>query len=483
VTKWHALPKTDPKTPKLKRINHVPAGTHCFFVRLWIDLSAFLEPTMAFPRPTRRVYIETYGCQMNVADSELVGGILDRGGYAVTADIADADLVLLNTCAIRENAEQRLHGRLGHIRGEKKRRPEIVVGVLGCMAERLRARFLDEEGLVDIVVGPDEYRRLPHLVEKAFAGEKGIAVRLSRAEDYDNIAPLRSDGVTAWIPVVRGCDKFCTFCVVPFTRGRERSRSLESIVREARELALHGFKEVTLLGQNVNSYRDGESDFADLIRRVAAVDLSLRVRFTTSHPTDMSDKLIETIARTGNICNSIHLPVQSGSDRILELMNRTYTVDHYLRLVGKIRSGIPGVSLSTDVISGFPGETLEEHRMTMQLMEAVQYDGAYTFKYSARANTRAWEMVDDVLEEEKGRRVSEITKLQHAISLRRNREMIGSVQRLLVEGPSKRSAEQYMGRTDSNKIVVFPRNGERPGQYVDVRIERVTSATLLGARA
>ncbi len=419
---------------------------------------------------------------MNLADSELVGGILDSHGYTVTREIADADIVLLNTCAIRNNAEQRIHGRLGYIRGFKKRKPEIVVGILGCMGERLRARFLDQ-ALVDIVIGPDEYRRLPLLVERAFAGEKGIAVRLSRVEDYDDITPLRIDGITAWISVMRGCDKFCTFCVVPFTRGRERSRQLGSIVREVETLAARGFKEVTLLGQNVNSYHDGEYDFADLMRHVARVDRSLRVRFTTSHPQDVSQKLLETVAEEENLCRHIHLPVQSGSDRILGLMNRTYSVDHYLQLVDRIRRTIPGVSVSTDIISGFPTEAQHDHQLTIQLLREVRFDGAYTFKYSPRQGTRAWEFPDDVPEDEKGSRVSEITGLQHEISLAVNGSLVGTLQRILVEGPSKKSDQEYMGRTDTNKTVVFPRMDEPSGAYVDILIERVNSATLFGRRA
>jgi tRNA-2-methylthio-N6-dimethylallyladenosine synthase len=331
-------------------------------------------------------------------------------------------------------------------------------------------------------VGPDEYRKLPTLIDGAFEGEKGIAVRLSRVENYEDIAPLRADGVTAWISVMRGCDKFCTFCVVPFTRGRERSRSLESVIREVGDLAAKEYREVTLLGQNVNSYRDGDRDFADLVRSVAAVDRAVRVRFMTSHPQDMSDRLIETITTTGNVCNSIHLPVQSASDRVLERMNRSYTIAHYLRLVEKIRLAIPGVSLTTDTISGFPGETLPEHEATVALMKEVRYDGAFTFKYSPRENTKAWEMVDDVPDEEKGRRVTEITEVQRGISLAINQGKVGSVERVLVEAPSKKSAEAFSGRTDTNKTVVFPWNGERRGEYVDVRIDRVNAATLFGTR-
>jgi tRNA-2-methylthio-N6-dimethylallyladenosine synthase len=429
---------------------------------------------------SRKVYIETYGCQMNVADSEVVGGILSMEGYSFTKEIANADVILVNTCAIRDNAEQRIYGRLGLFNRHKREKSGVVIGILGCMAERLRTRLIEEDRVVDIVVGPDEYRRLPALLDQAFGGEKGIAVKLSRVENYEDIVPLRTDGVSAWLSVMRGCDKFCTFCVVPFTRGRERSRSLSSIVDEVSQLVDRGFREVTLLGQNVNSYRDDESDFADLMRAVAAVDSSLRVRFTTSHPQDMSDKLIETIARHDNICNYIHLPVQSGSERILHRMNRTYTVEQYLGLVKRIRAAIPGVSLTTDIISGFPGETLDDHRMTIDLVKEVRYDGAYTFKYSPREKTKAWEMPDDVPDREKGRRVSEVTQLQHDISHEINRTLIGRVERILVEGPSRKSEAEWTGRTDTNRVVVFPKGEARPGEYISVLITRATSATLFG---
>ena len=429
----------------------------------------------------RRVYIETYGCQMNVADSEVVGGILSTRGYALTADIAGADVVLVNTCAIRDNAEQRIYGRLGLFSTYKRLNPGILIGVLGCMAERLRSNLLDED-LVDLVVGPDEYRKLPALMDGAFAGGKGIAVRLSRVENYDDITPLRTDGVCAWLSVMRGCDKFCTFCVVPFTRGRERSRPLDNIVREVGDLSRRGFREITLLGQNVNSFRDGTRDFAELMRRIAEVDRSVRIRFTTSHPQDMSDRLIDAVAGEPNICKSVHLPVQSGSDRILGLMNRTYTVDHYLRLVDRIRSAIPGVALSTDVISGFPSESEAEHRMTLDLVRQVRFDGAFTFKYSPREQTKAWDMTDDVPEDEKGRRVWEITELQHAIALEQNRNLIGGTERILVEGPSRKSPHEFTGRSDTNRTVVFPHTDEQPGDLADVRITRANSATLFGVR-
>jgi len=441
------------------------------------------EPSTPRPLSPRRVYIETYGCQMNVADSEVVGGILREQGYTFTPDIAEADVVLVNTCAVRENAEQRIYGRLGLFSSYKRRNPGLIVGILGCMAERLRTRFMEEEGrVVDLVVGPDEYRKLPELVERAMEGEKGIAVRLSRVENYDDIVPLRTDGISAWVSVMRGCDKFCSFCVVPFTRGRERSRPLKSVVEEVAGLAARGFKEITLLGQNVNSYLDEAYDFADLMEAVARVDRTVRIRFTTSHPQDMSDRLIAAIAGNSNICKYIHLPVQSGSNRILDLMNRTYTVEHYLHLVEKIRKAMPGASLTTDIISGFPTETPEEHQMTVDLVKEVRYDGAYTFKYSARANTKAWDMQETVSDEEKGRRVFEISELQHEISLELNKKLVGTTERVLVEGPSRKSPEELTGRTDTNKSVVFSKGAEQVGEYVDVRIERANSATLFGTR-
>jgi tRNA-2-methylthio-N6-dimethylallyladenosine synthase len=418
---------------------------------------------------------------MNVSDSEVVGGILSTRGYALTRDIGEADVVLVNTCAIRENAEQRIYGRLGLFSTYKRQNPGMLVGILGCMAERLRSNLMADD-LVDLVVGPDEYRKLPGLMDRAFSGEKGIAVRLSRVENYDDIPPVRTDGVCAWLSVMRGCDKFCTFCVVPFTRGRERSRSMESIVAEVRDLSSRGFREITLLGQNVNSFRDGSCDFAELMKKVAAVDRSMRIRFTTSHPQDMSEQLIEAIAGEANICKYVHLPVQSGSDRILALMNRTYTVDHYRRLLHRIRKTIPEVALSTDVISGFPTESETDHRMTVDLIKEMHFDGAFTFKYSPREQTKAWDMEDDVPEEEKGRRVWEITELQHAIALEQNREMVGTTQCVLVEGPSRKSPHEYTGRTDTNKTVIFPHTDEQPGEFADVRIDRANSATLFGAR-
>lgn len=427
------------------------------------------------------VYIETYGCQMNVADSELVMGILQNKGYQLTTEANDANIILLNTCSVRDNAEQRIYGRLGNLKKYKDQNPQTVIGILGCMAERLREDLVESKKMVDLVVGPDEYRRLPELIDTAFTGEKGIGVKLSRTETYDDIIPFREDGLSAWISVMRGCDKFCTFCVVPFTRGRERSRNLESVIDEIKQLSERGFREVTLLGQNVNSYNDNGRDFADLLSAAASVDRLIRVRFTTSHPQDLSDKLLYTIAEHPNLCNYIHLPVQSGSDRILKLMNRTYTVEHYLNLIEKARKIIPGVSFSTDIISGFPTETYEDHIMTLDVMQKVQYDGAYMFKYSPREGTKAYKMEDDVTEETKAKRLNDIIDLQQSISYEINQKMIGKDEVVLVEGNSKKSDQFMAGRTDTNKVVIFPANDEiKTGDYVKVKINRATSATLFG---
>lgn len=427
------------------------------------------------------VYIETYGCQMNVADTELVMGILKNKGYELTEELNNANVILLNTCSVRDNAEQRIYGRLGNLKRYKDKNPEMVIGILGCMAERLRKDLVESKKVVDLVVGPDEYRRLPEFIDTAFSGEKGIGVKLSRTETYDDIIPYREDGLSAWISVMRGCDKFCTFCVVPFTRGRERSRNLESVVEEIGQLSRRGFREVTLLGQNVNSYNDEGRDFADLLAAAASVDRSIRVRFTTSHPQDLSDKLLYTIAEHPNLCNYIHLPVQSGSDRILKEMNRTYTVDHYLKLIEKARKIIPGVSFSTDIISGFPTETYEDHLGTLDVMEKVRYDGAYMFKYSPREGTKAFRMNDDVPEEIKAKRLNEIIDLQQRISYEINQNLVGTEEVVLVEGTSKKSDQFLAGRTDTNKVVIFPLNDEiKKGDYVKVKINRATSATLFG---
>ena len=428
-----------------------------------------------------KVFIETYGCQMNIADTEIVSGILQNNGYTIAGREEDADVILLNTCSIRENAEQRIYGRLGNLKVLKNRKPGLVLGILGCMAERLKKDLIEDKKVVDIVVGPDEYRRIPEFIDSAFTGSKGIGVRLSRTETYDDIIPYREDGLQAWLSVMRGCDKFCSFCVVPFTRGRERSRSLVSIVDEVKSLSDRGFKEITLLGQNVNSYMDNQWDFADLLSASAAVNPLLRIRFTTSHPQDLSDKLLYTIAEYPNICSYIHLPVQSGSDRILELMNRTYTIDHYLNLIEKARNIIPNVSFSTDIISGFPTETIEDHLATIDIMQTVRYDGAYMFKYSPREGTKSFKMGDDVPEEVKSKRLQEIIDVQQRVSLEKNNELIGKNEVVLIEGFSKKSDDYFAGRTDSNKVVIIPASEQiKPGDYVTVKINRATSATLFG---
>jgi tRNA-2-methylthio-N6-dimethylallyladenosine synthase len=431
----------------------------------------------------QKVYIETYGCQMNEADTEVVLKIMRDAGFDRTDKLTLADVLLVNTCAVRENAEQRIIGRLGDFNHHKKIYPDVVVGVLGCMAERVRKDLLESGDFIDLVVGPDEYRRLPTLIESAQQGEKGIAVKLSRVENYDDIVPLRTDGLSAWISIMRGCDKFCSFCVVPFTRGRERSRALANILKEVEDILKRGFKEITLLGQNVNSYNDGKYDFSELLLQVADVDKNIRVRFITSHPQDISDKLIDAISSRKNICNYIHLPVQSGSDRILELMNRNYTAAHYLNLIHKIKKTIPGVSLSTDIIVGFPTETEDDHKMTLELIRKVEFDGAFTFNYSPRENTKAWNMSDSVPEEEKLHRLSEIIDLQRSISLQQNKAMLGQIVEVLVEGPSRKSSSDFCGRTDTNKMVIFPKNGDTVGDYINIRIERANSATLFGAQA
>jgi tRNA-2-methylthio-N6-dimethylallyladenosine synthase len=415
---------------------------------------------------------------MNFADTEIVNGILREQGYELSTDVESADAIFMNTCAIRDNAEQRIYGRLSNFEHLKKKNPHLVIGILGCMAERLRSNLLEKNSAVDIVCGPDEYRKLPALIDTAFEGEKGIRTQLSRVETYDDIVPLRTEGISAWVAVMRGCDKFCTFCVVPFTRGRERSRPLEGVVREVRDLAARGFREVTLLGQNVNSYIDEGRDFADLLEAVAVIDPALRVRYTTSHPQDMSDRLIEAMVRHENICNYIHLPFQSGSDPILEAMNRTYTREHYLGLVRKIRAALPDVALSTDIIAGFPGESEDDHKLTLSLLEEVRFDGAFMFKYSPRENTRAWKLGDTVPDEVKGRRLEEIIDLQRRISYDINREQVGRVETILLEGPSKRSDEEWMGRTGTNKTVIVPRGDFAAGETLRVRIHSATSATL-----
>lgn len=443
----------------------------------------------------RKLYIESYGCQMNFSDSEIVASILMEKGFETTRDYKEADVVFINTCSIRENAEQRVRNRLKEFESAKAKNPGMVVGVLGCMAERLKSKFLEEEKLVDVVVGPDAYRDLPNLIEQADDGGRAVNVLLSREETYADINPVRlnSNGISAFISIMRGCDNMCSFCVVPFTRGRERSRDPESIVKEAQDLYDAGYKEVTLLGQNVDSYKfkpQGEEgalnqeavNFAQLLEMVAQVNPELRVRFSTSHPKDITDEVLYTMSRYENICKYIHLPVQSGNSRVLELMNRTYDREWYKERVDAIRRIIPECGISTDVITGFCSETEEEHQDTLSMMEYVKYDFAYMFAYSERPGTLAAKRYqDDVPEEVKKRRLTEVVNLQRSHSLYRIEQFVGKVHKVLIEGFSKRSDQDYCGRNDQNTMVVFPVDERyKVGDYVNVLGESCTSATLIG---
>ncbi|MAD50007.1 MAG: tRNA (N6-isopentenyl adenosine(37)-C2)-methylthiotransferase MiaB [Flavobacteriales bacterium] len=450
----------------------------------------------------KKMYIESYGCQMNFSDSEIVASILTKEGFSTTPNLEDADVVFVNTCSIREKAEQTVRNRLKVYNAiKKKQNPKMLVGVLGCMAERLKDKFLEEEKLVDIVVGPDAYRDLPNLIDEVNDGRKAVNVILSKEETYAEISPVRlgGNGITAFVSITRGCDNMCTFCVVPFTRGRERSRNPESIVQECQQLVADGYKEVTLLGQNVDSYlwsggglkkdfnklskeeQSKSTNFAQLLAMVAEVSPNLRVRFSTSHPKDMQDDVLHTIAKYENICNYIHLPVQSGNSRILELMNRGYTREWYLNRIKAIRKIIPDCGISMDIISGFCTETEEDHKDTLTLMEAVKYDFGYMFSYSERPNTQAQRKLnDDVSAETKKRRLQEIIELQMKHSLIRTKEQVGKTHKVLVEGVSKKSKEELYGRNSQNTVVVFPKENYKPGDYVLVNIEECTSATLKG---
>lgn len=431
----------------------------------------------------RKLFVETYGCQMNVGDSEIVVSLMQREGYVYTDRIEQADVILINTCSIRDNAEQRIWGRLNELKRYRKARPGLIVGILGCMAERLREQLLEGPWGVDVVAGPDAYRDLPRLVREAEAGGKGVNVLLSTEETYAEIAPVRLDrnGVSAFVAIMRGCNNFCSYCVVPYTRGRERSRDAATIVAEAQSLFDNGYREVTLLGQNVNSYRAGEVDFPELLRRVASISPLLRVRFATSHPKDMSDRLLETMASMPNICRAIHLPAQSGATSMLERMNRKYTCEWYLDRIAAIRRYMPDCAITTDLIAGFSGETEEEHAATLSLMREVGYSWAFMFKYSERPGTFAQRnLPDDVPDEVKSRRLQEIIALQNDLSLESNRRDVGREFEVLVESESKRNSGQLSGRTSQNKVVVFDRGNHRIGDYVRVRVTGCTSATLLG---
>ena len=449
----------------------------------------------------RKLYIESYGCQMNFSDSEIVASILSQEGFSTTTMLEEADLVLVNTCSIREKAEQTVRKRLEHFNHAKKSRPNMKVGVLGCMAERLKHKFLEEEKIVDMVVGPDAYKDLPNLVAEIDEGRDAVNVILSKEETYGDVAPVRlnSNGVTAFVSITRGCDNMCTFCVVPFTRGRERSRDPQSILEEVNDLATRGFKEITLLGQNVDSYlwyggglkKDFSKatpmqqatavNFAQLLALVAEAHPHMRIRFSTSNPQDMTLDVIDVMAKYDNICNYIHLPVQSGSNRILQQMNRLHTREEYMTLIDNILERIPDCAFSQDMIAGFPTETEEDHQDTLSLMEYVKYDFGFMFAYSERPGTlAARKLEDDVPEEVKKRRLNEIIALQLKHSLHRTKQHLGKTEEVLIEGPSKKSTDHWMGRNSQNTVVVFEKEHYKVGDYVDVFIENCTSATLLG---
>jgi len=453
----------------------------------------------------KKLFLESYGCAMNFSDSEIVASILSGEGYSTTTDFSEADLILVNTCAIRENAEQRVRGRLKEFNFVKKKNPSLIIGVMGCMAERLKEKLLEEEKFVDIVVGPDAYRDLPKLIETVEGGQKAVNVLLSREETYADISPVRlaSNGVTAFISIMRGCDNMCSFCVVPFTRGRERSRDPESIVNEARVLFEQGYREVTLLGQNVDSYKfkvespdaigqdadihrlhsklEEEVSFANLLERVALVSPELRIRFSTSNPGDMTDDVLYTITKYENICDYVHLPVQSGNTELLERMNRGYTREWYLDRIEAIRRIIPGCGISTDFITGFCGETEEQFADTVSMMEEVKFDFAYMFKYSERPGTLAQrKYADDVPEEIKQRRLEEIIALQQRHSEENVKSGIGKIHRVLIEGISKKSADMLSGRNSQNTVVVFPKEDFRKGQFVDVLAKSCSKTALIG---
>lgn len=436
----------------------------------------------------KHLYIETYGCQMNVADSEVVASVMKLAGYEPCDTIDQADAVFLNTCSVRDNAEQKIIHRLEALTAMRRKGRRIIIGVLGCMAERVKEELLNKHG-ADLVAGPDAYLSLPDLIAQAETGHKAIDIELSTTETYRDIVPTRYCGsrISGFVSIMRGCNNFCHYCIVPYTRGRERSRDVESILREVRDLEARGYKEVTLLGQNVNSYlwkADADAqelNFAALLRTVARAVPGMRIRFSTSHPKDMSDETLHVIAEEPNVCRHIHLPVQSGSSRILELMNRKYTREWYLDRVAAIRRIVPDCGLSTDIFAGYCTETEEEHQMSLSLMRECGYDSAFMFKYSERPGTFASRhYADDVSEETKIRRLEELIALQNELSAESNRQCVGREYEILVEGVSKRSREQLFGRTEQNKVVVFDRGNHRPGEYVRVRITDASSATLQG---
>ena len=426
-------------------------------------------------------FIETFGCQMNVADSELVEGLLQKEGYQPIANINSADAVFVNTCAIREHAEEKVHSQLGRYNLIKKQKPDMIIGVLGCMAQNLKDDILESRPYVDIVLGPDSYRKLPEILNRKIVNQKSIVdTTLSRFEVYDDLFPSRNEGINAWISIMRGCDKFCTFCIVPFTRGRERSRSIASIVAETEQAVADGFVEITLLGQNVNSYQHKQEGFADLLEAVANIKGVKRIRYTSPHPQDINSELLEVMAAHETICNYIHLPLQAGSNRILQRMNRTYTKEHFVGLVDYIRDVLPNVGISTDIIVGFPGETDEEFEETIDVMNQVKFDSAFTFKYSSRPGTKASEFSDHISEEVKKERLQHIIELQKKHTLERNLESVGNVETVLVEKESKKSTTHWAGRTDSNKWVIFEKGNAKIKDFVPVLITAAKGVSLHG---
>ena len=435
----------------------------------------------------KKLYIETYGCQMNVADSEVVSSIMKQEGYEITGNMDQADVILVNTCSIRENAEQRVWGRLDVFRQMKEKKPGVKVGVIGCMAERLKEKLIDREKSVDLVLGPDTYRTLPQLLEAVDSGQKGVNTILSKEETYGDIAPVRTDknNLSAFISIMRGCNNMCSYCIVPFVRGRERSRDPETIYSEVRDLSQKGYREITLIGQNVDSYKwkhEGNNQrFAELLEQVAGIDPEMRIRFATSHPKDLSDDVLKTMADHSNICKHIHLPVQSGSTRILKTMNRGYTREWYLNRIDAIRHYLPDAEITTDIMTGFCSETEEDHQETLSLMDCAVYDFAYMFKYSERPGTKAArKMKDDVDENTKKRRLNEIIELQNQIGAVNKKKNIGNTFTVLVEGTSKKSNDEFFGRNSQNQVVVFPKNDFKPGEFARIKIEDSTPATLRG---
>jgi tRNA-2-methylthio-N6-dimethylallyladenosine synthase len=430
---------------------------------------------------SKSYFIETYGCQMNVADSELVSGLLTREGFSETKDIHSADAIFVNTCAIREHAEDKVHSRLGYYHQIKRKNPKTIIGVLGCMAQNLKKDILESKPFVDIVLGPDSYRRLPEMIrERSNESSHLVDTKLSRFEVYDDMFPSRNEGINAWISIMRGCDKFCTFCIVPFTRGRERSRSVEGIIQEAAKAVSDGFIEVTLLGQNVNSYLHEGHNFHELLDAVAQIPGLKRIRYTSPHPEDMTQDVLNVMAKHDNICNHVHLPLQAGNDEVLNRMNRTYTKDQFLARVNEIRNTLPNVGISTDIIVGFPGENEAEFQETLDMMEAVKFDSAFTFKYSSRPGTKAAEFDDHVPEDEKQHRLERLIEMQQKHTLFRNKTIIGRVEMVLVEKESKRSKKQWAGRTDANKWVVFNKENAKIKDLIPVKIMDARGITLHG---